>query len=1283
MRIGKKIVTTLIVFLLLFSIFAATSRSLIPTANSSGSAELTGALYDMGKDTDSDGKFDYLEVGVEINVSFYAFYRVEIASLRDTMNYTYYFGCSNESYLDIGMHFLNVSFYGPKICGNKINASGIGDIRLYENYNMIDLISYAPFSRVYNYYEFECRAVLTGNIFDEGIDTDGDHLYNDLQVGVQINVTEAGFYEMYVSDLYGTGYVSVSNSLASSLSPGLQTMNVTLSGVGIFASHNNVSWIGTISLSIYDEGYWSLANLYSSPLSRSYNYGEFDPLAFLTGTILDVGVDQDSDGLFDYLKIMVELNVTDAGYYDVQFYGLVDNDGYNLVYASQSFGGGFDVGVYLINFTIYGPEIYGAHVNPAYVQNLWLHCEYSPWQWVSLDQRSMVPLSTPYHYYDFESHAFLTGNIHDRGVDTDGDGQFDYLEVGVEVNVTEAGKYGVSVGGLSEDVGNSTWEIGYYQDSENDLNVGIHTINFSFPGPMIAYYHINPTNVTFIYLAEYPYHELGSTRKAALSERYTYTQFDSPLNDMQLEFTVYPNATVEMGGSSNYTNIYPNYYNYNPLVNATVGFSTTEGVTSGSVNGTMIFPKYSLNQFPINSTTASFSSEYYDDMLNARLNATMLMPTSGGTTYPFNSSDLSFVAAYSNGALNIDISGDTMLPSSVTSQFPFNVTDVTVFADYANKEVNGNVTFHAVSGFPIGDAIAYFKGNKTDVSLTGYANVIYGNYYGTEINATTLDQMLSDLNSTYPGRGEHSLYNGTNGMIECTSLNTTTFPLESIGATVSFNATISGNFTQIVTKLLAQMLFGYSYPENFDPIVYAGLDSTLSSVNNASLMLNYYHGSGIGTAHLTLNSDVKALWSNALQLVPPTVPADNRTLCETWLKIANITASAVKSAYIEVNYSSSQQKLNVYATLAANITQLKNETIPLLPDAVPLQFRDFVALLTNVTCAELDSLNTTCNLVNGAMDFDAKWLLKGDFKAELNRIEHCCVDFLALTSPYIPDWQLQLFNSTEVDIDNLKVDVRQSEDWMTLTFRGLRMHLVKDDIDFVRFRLCRFFNMTTSPFESPREFEKLKVTIRGGANATHTVLLYAPSTTPAPDSVSLNYTAMSWRNTTISSLKELHFLIAYLASAAHAGTTYYLPIFTNSTVSNFAFSSAAKKISFNLAGTAGTGFFNITIPKGLLYAAPSDWIVRIGGVVANFTVDENADYAFIYLNYSHSEHLIEIVGTWVVPEYQPNLLSPILAILCVVTVAIVLTQRRKLNVWKTRYQGALNAFISGVCQSRT
>lgn len=1311
MKVIKKVITVLEVCLLLFSIFTViTSWNPTLTAQSSNGAELTGNILDSGIDTDGDGKYNYLEIDVEINVFSGGNYRVEVGYLLDPTNSSREVWRGFGAYLNEGIQLLNLSFYGPEMYASKFNVSALGEVRLIseEYWDIVDYLEYVPLSHVYNYTEFDCAAVLTGKVYDKGIDTDGDGLFNKLQIEVEVNVTDAAEYRVQVSNLYGNTYVYVYNYSRGFLYEGVRILNVSLGGAKIYASHGNFSAIETISLYIYEDYHsYELQSMSYCPLNRTYSYYEFDPLAFFTGKVLDVGVDEDLDGLFDYLRISVEVNVTDAGYYGIKLEDLADNYS-NYLYEYQSQYGEFEVGLHLINFTIYGPKIYAAHIAPAFIGWLCLEYRYKVyewnWEWIRLDERNMVPLPTLYGYIKFEAHASLTGKVYDRGVDTDSDGLFDYLEVSVEVNVTEAGIYRISIGGLAG---------GFQKDNETvyerlycsqylteNLTLGIHLINFTFPGSMIAYQHFNPENVTDLKLAELnPYCQLSYISTVPLSRRYNYTQFNSPMNDMQIEFTVYPDSTVEVNGLFNHTRIYPPNY-YQPLVNATLDLSTSEDQTIGSINGTILSPRYSRypyyypyrymypyswDQFPYNSTTISFTSEYQNDMLNTQLNATVTMPPAGSTTYPLNSSDFSLTATYSDRMINVDLSGETELPTYYASQFPFNITDVSVLADYRNNEITGNITFHTISGFPLGDVIVYFSGNKTEISFTGYINVIYGVYYGTTINETILENMLLECNNTIPGRGEDSLYNVTNGMIECTQLNTTKTPItigSQEGARVDYNATINGNFTEILAIYLTQMLFRYNAPEEKYSTVYAALDAALSSVDHASLTLEYYHSSKIASIDLTLSSDVKALWSNALQLVPQTVPTEYMTQSEAWLKIANATAYGIKNAYITATYSRVNQLLNVQASLTANLTQLENETLQNLPDilsnTLTPEYWNLVESCINTTYSKLESLNLTCNYIYGVTNFDVNWLLKGDINVEIDHVKSCYLEYLKMASPWVINWQLRVLNETQIDVSNFKLDIRQGLDWTLLKFSGLKLHLLEGEkIDSIRFKLYKFFNVTSIPYESPREFEKLKIIIMGGSNATHTVLLQASTDTPPPNMTSLDGKMMTWENVTISSLKNMLFKVAYQETINYLRETYYVPIFTNSTVSNFNFDSNSKRISFNVTGTSGTGFCNITIPKRVLYAAPKEWIVKIDGIPVKFNVTENDEYAFIYVSYPHSSHLIEIQGTWIVTEFPNIMLILILAILSLMmTIIVVIKQRKNLKKLETKIQNAINLFVS-------
>jgi hypothetical protein len=479
------------------------------------------------------------------------------------------------------------------------------------------------------------------------------------------------------------------------------------------------------------------------------------------------------------------------------------------------------------------------------------------------------------------------------------------------------------------------------------------------------------------------------------------------------------------------------------------------------------------------------------------------------------------------------------------------------------------------------------------------------------------------------------------------------------------------------------VLFGYYASEETHSTVYAVTDAALSSVDHASLILNYFHGSKLATLDLTLSSDVKALWDKVVQSVPLTVRPEYRTQLEAWLRIANTTAYCVEDARVSAEYSSAKQELDFNASITANVTQLENSTLPMLPDMVPPQFRDLVELCTNTTYCKLESSNMTCSYAKGWITFNTEWASEGDLKAETDRIKSCIIEYLNQTSPYGIPWQMLMLNATEVDITNLKVDIRQGDDWENVTFEGLKVHPDKDEIDPTQFKLYRFFNLTYAPGEALAEFERLGITVCGGSNGTHAVLLHIPlnSTVPEPASVSLNGTIMSWQDHMPSRLRDLEFLIACQEQVSYEGVEYSVPIVTNSTVSGFSLDVSGKRISFNVEGTAGTGFCNITIPRALLYAPPDKWIITIDGLQVspgNMTVTENADYVFICLAYSHSSHTIIITGESVVAEFPPQLLPVIMLIVCLAVAIVAVKQRRKLGKMKTKYQTLVNTLVAKI-----
>jgi len=115
------------------------------------------------------------------------------------------------------------------------------------------------------------------------------------------------------------------------------------------------------------------------------------------------------------------------------------------------------------------------------------------------------------------------------------------------------------------------------------------------------------------------------------------------------------------------------------------------------------------------------------------------------------------------------------------------------------------------------------------------------------------------------------------------------------------------------------------------------------------------------------------------------------------------------------------------------------------------------------------------------------------------------------------------------------------------------------------------------------------------------------------------------------------------------GKNFDVKIASNSKVSNLQFDEQAKKVSFTVTGETGTiGVIDITIPKSLLSGGMN---IMIDGQVMSQndvieTVDTQDETTF-EINYHHSTHTIEIVGTNAVPEFPTSLIILTIAIMSI------------------------------------
>jgi hypothetical protein len=127
--------------------------------------------------------------------------------------------------------------------------------------------------------------------------------------------------------------------------------------------------------------------------------------------------------------------------------------------------------------------------------------------------------------------------------------------------------------------------------------------------------------------------------------------------------------------------------------------------------------------------------------------------------------------------------------------------------------------------------------------------------------------------------------------------------------------------------------------------------------------------------------------------------------------------------------------------------------------------------------------------------------------------------------------------------------------------------------------------------------------------------------------------------------------------------THEFDVYTtsNSTVGTVNLDQPNMRINFTVTGPTGTaGLCNVTIPKSMLDCPEglTYWQILLNttDISSSCTITANLTHTSIYIPYTHSTQTIKVKGTWVVPEFPPNITLPLLII---ASIAIITLIRRK------------------------
>jgi pimeloyl-ACP methyl ester carboxylesterase len=198
----------------------------------------------------------------------------------------------------------------------------------------------------------------------------------------------------------------------------------------------------------------------------------------LTGSFSDSGQDTDGNGLFNNLILNVAINVTAVANYRVL--GILTDSRGNTHQASVQ--AALSAGLNTVPLRFDGAPFFNNRVDGPYALTTVRLAEDSGGDILPLDERTNAFQTAAYSFRSFEHGPLvLTGNGSAVGVDTNGNGLFDILRVGVEIDVATAGVYNWSAR-LTDRNGK---EIGFSTNS-GSLAAGLGTLQLNYDGHAIG-----------------------------------------------------------------------------------------------------------------------------------------------------------------------------------------------------------------------------------------------------------------------------------------------------------------------------------------------------------------------------------------------------------------------------------------------------------------------------------------------------------------------------------------------------------------------------------------------------------------------------------------------------------------------------------------------------------------------------------------------------------------------------------------------------------------------------
>jgi outer membrane protein assembly factor BamB len=437
----------------------------------------TEIFTDEGLDVNNNNLYDFLCIHTSIRIQETGNYTIE-AILSNSSN-TYIGTTKAVCNLTKGLDTITLNFNASLFSiMEKSDSYILTQISLYNETGTL-ISTYLPHytTSFYQLSSFEQPPITFNSFNDTGVDSNYDGYYDYLQINTLVTFEKSGYYtfKMVVTNATETGSMIGWNT--SYFSSGTHSVIFRYDGSIIRNSKQNTTYIiESIEINTNEDLY--LGSNHPDWQTQYYQYIEFQPTLTILDTYSEQTIDMNDNGLYDLLKISIDVNVFLSGDYTIcgtltTANGVIIGTSKKSIVLVQ--------GVQNISLIFDGKTIFR---NKEITSFSLRDFKITTGDGNIAESRDIAYTTQVYNYQLFERSGEVTGEcISDIAIDTDGNDLYDYLCINIQTN---ANYLGTSKGYLIRGyLYNSEGNFVGFSSNYSLLMNGTQTIPLIFLGSMI------------------------------------------------------------------------------------------------------------------------------------------------------------------------------------------------------------------------------------------------------------------------------------------------------------------------------------------------------------------------------------------------------------------------------------------------------------------------------------------------------------------------------------------------------------------------------------------------------------------------------------------------------------------------------------------------------------------------------------------------------------------------------------------------------------------------------